>query len=98
MASLDLFGNPVKGDTHSAFFNKLTGQGSGVKLTAKQQFALEANKLKQSKAELKYKQKLEAVKDANLRFQVAQARNQIRHPQVIEKAKTKISILQGFFK
>ena len=35
MASLDIFGKPIVGDQHSAFFKKLTN-ADGTKLTAKQ--------------------------------------------------------------
>jgi len=98
MASVDLFGNPVKGDTHSALFNKLTGSGQGTRLTAKQQYKAELKKTQSRLDAIKYNEKLERIKNQNLRLSVAQAREQIKNPQIFERAKTKVSILQGFFK
>ena len=96
MASVDLFGKPITGNQHSAFFNKLTNQGT--QLSAKEQFKLEQNNLRKQREELKYRNKLNAAQDANLRFQVAQAKQNIRNPPLISRTKTKIGILQGFFK
>lgn len=64
MASIDIFGKPIQGETHSIFYNKLVS--SKNKLTVKQKYESEKKKVDQFNQDQEYKQRLREMQQQRL--------------------------------